>query len=125
MKITFQQVKNYVLKNCIYLNTHLVSEIIDSTESFVMDYIECPVGYTETDNLNDINDLVKLIELSFYEIEFEPDGRRRRGLTNHIVKKERKRWIEGHNAGFYGRHIGRLAHLLNNSTPIKQNNIIN
>jgi len=121
MKITFQQVKNYVLTNC----SHAIERIIDSTEPFVMDYIECPVGYTETNNLNNINELTKEINEHFKDFTYEEDGRVRRHMINRVIKTEISRWNESHDAWYYGRHIGRLAHLLNNSTPIKQSNTIN
>jgi hypothetical protein len=71
-----------------------------------------PVGFAETDNYNDIVKLTKEIEESFFGFELEPDGRVRRGLINTDIKREQQRWKE-RNAGFFGRHIGRLAYLLN------------
>ena len=109
MKITFDEVKDYVMNNCPFA----IERIIDSTEPFVMDYVDCPVGYAETNNLNDIDELTKEINEHFKEFSYEYDGRVRRGLINRVVRIETTRWNEGRNAWYYGRHIGRLAYLLN------------
>lgn len=104
-EITFQEIKDYVLANC----PNAVESIIDATEPFVMDYILCPVGYAETDNANDLQELIQDITMAFV---FDPDGRKRRGEINWCVKREKQRWSEGRNAGFFGRHIGRVGYLL-------------
>jgi hypothetical protein len=114
VKITFDEVTEFLVRQHQYLNYQDIKKIMNSVEPFVMDYITCPVGYAETDNLNDINQLVNEIKEAYYGIEFEPDGRKRNRLVNDIIKTETTRWSEGRNAGFYGRHIGRLAYLLNN-----------
>ena len=121
MKITFDEVKGYVMNNCPeaqrwFFDTQTytgIERIIDSTEPFVMDYVDCPVGYAETNNLNDIDELTKEINEHFKEFSYVYDGRVRRGIINRIVKTEISRWNEGRNAWYYGRHIGRLAYLLN------------
>lgn len=109
MNITFSEVKNYVLKN----SNHAVESIIDATELFVLDYIKHPVGYAETDKITDIDVLMQEIDNAFREFTWELDGRVRRGMINHVIKIETSRWRQGRNAWYYGRHIGRLAYLLN------------
>jgi len=106
--ITFQEIKDYIKANC----KNSVDSIIDATEPFVMDYITCPVGYAETNNVNDLDKLIEDITMAFI---FDPDGRKRRGEINWCVKREKQRWLEGRNAGFFGRHIGRVGYLLANS----------
>ena len=106
---TFKEIKKYLLDNSKYA----VESIVDSTEPFVMDYLKHPFGFAETDNVNDIDELVKDIDAIFYYLICEPDGRIRRGLVNHTIKREKLRWQEGKNATAYGRHIARLGHLLN------------
>lgn len=107
--ITFDYVKSYINHNC----SNVVEAIVDATEPFVMDYIQHPYGFAETDNVNDMNELLKEIDLSFMMLASEPDGRVRRGLINQTVKREKTRWLNGRNAWFYGRFIGRVAYLLN------------
>jgi hypothetical protein len=107
--ITFNDVKDYINQNC----SNVVNTIVDATEPFVMDYIKHPYGFAETDGVNDIGELIKEINLSFMMLASEPDGRVRRGLISQTIKREKTRWIEGHNAWFYGRFIGRVAYLLN------------
>ena len=109
MKITFQEVKNYLLNN----SNNAIESIVDATEPFVMDYIKYPLGFAETDNINDIDQLLKDIDNTFIEFKLETDGRIRRGMINHVIKKETQRWNEGKNAWYYGRHIARLGYLLN------------
>ena len=106
MEITFKEVKDYLLTNCQFP----VERIIDSTDPFVMDYIKCPVGYAETNDLNDIDELLKEIDEHFTYLACE-DGRVRRGIINRTVRQETKLW-NVRNASYYGRHIGRLAYLL-------------
>jgi hypothetical protein len=106
MENAFIKVKDYLLTNCKFP----IEKIIDSTEPFVMDYVKCPVGYAETDNLNDTDELFKEIDEHFTYLALE-DGRVRRGLINHIIRKETRCW-NVRNAGYYGRHIARLAYLL-------------
>jgi hypothetical protein len=106
--ITYNDVREYIKNNTKYS----VDSIIDVVEPFSMYYIQHPVGFAETDNYNDIVKLTKEIEESFFGFELEPDGRVRRGLINTDIKREQQRWKE-RNAGFFGRHIGRLAYLLN------------
>ena len=105
----FSEIKKYLLNH----SKHAVESIIDSTEPFVMDYIQSPFGFAETDNVDDIEGLVKDIDAIFYDLVCEPDGRIRRGLVNHTIKREKQRWLEGRNATTYGRHIARLGYLLN------------
>ena len=108
MENAFLKVKNHLLTNC----PDAIESIIDSTEPFVLDYINYPVGYAETDELNDIDKLTKDINNHFRDIAYEQDGRVRRGLINRVITIETTRWNEGRNAWYYGRHIGRLAYLL-------------
>lgn len=108
VKITFAEVKDFIKENCKYP----IDEMIDVTKPFAMDYIKYPFGYAETDNLNDIQTCVKDINEYFISVEIESDGRVRRGVINHYVKKEKERWAS-RNAWGLGRHIGRLAYLLN------------
>jgi hypothetical protein len=106
--ITYNDVREYIKNNTKYS----VDSILDVVEPFSMYYIQHPVGFAETDNYNDIVKLTKEIEESFFGFELEPDGRVRRGLITTDIKREQQRWKE-RNAGFFGRHIGRLAYLLN------------
>ena len=108
-KITFKEVKHYIFLNC----PNAIESIVNATESFVMDYVKCPVGYAETDKLEDGDKLTKEINNHFKEFDYV-DGRVRRGMINNVIEMEIKRWNEERSAWYYGRHIGRLAHLLNN-----------
>jgi len=108
-EITFEEVKYYIFMNC----PDAIESIVNATESFVMDYVKCPVGYAETDKLEDGDKLTKEINDHFKEFNCE-DGRVRRGMINAVIKMETKRWNEERSAWYYGRHIGRLAYLLNN-----------
>ena len=106
--INYNDVRKFIKEN---MKTSIDS-IVDAVEPFAMDYITLPVGFAETDNYNDMDKLIREIELGFYMITSEPDGRVRKGLVSRNIKKEQERWKE-RNAGFFGRHIGRLAYLLN------------
>ena len=108
MQIDFQEVKSFIMNRC----PNAQEGIVDATRDFVLDYVKHPVGYAETDNVNDIDKILSDIDMSFAEFGFEEDGRVRRGMINYVIKTEKKRWEEGRNAWFYGRHIGRVAHLL-------------
>ncbi len=105
--ITYEQVREYIKNNM----KHSIDSIVDAVEPFSMEYIKSPFGFAETDDYNDIVKLVEEIQQSFYFISLE-DGRSRKGIISRNIKQEQQRWKEG-NAGFFGRHIGRLAYLLN------------
>ena len=108
IKITFKEVKEFILKN----SNNAIESIIDATEPFVMDYMNSPFGFAETDNENEIEPLLDSLYWSFVST---PDGRVRRGEINSVIKREREKWNNGRNAGSVGRLIGRIAHLLNQS----------
>ena len=106
--ISYNDVREFIKENV----KNSIDSIVDVVEPFSMDYINSPFGFAETDNYNDMDKLIREIELGFLMITSEPDGRVRKGLINRNIKQEQERW-EQRNAGFFGRHIGRLAYLLN------------
>lgn len=110
VKINFKEVKNYLINSSEFA----IESIIDSVEPFVMDYIKHPFGFAETDNVNDLDLLTKEINNSFQMLSYDTAQERNRLIKSNI-KRETERWNDGKNAGFYGRHIGRLAYLLNES----------
>jgi hypothetical protein len=105
--ITFEDVKNYIKT----FSNHYNDEIVSSCEPFAMDYILSPFGFAETDNLNDIDEVISDIENGFWMISLEPKVKQRQ-LIKHAVKTETERWKQ-RNAWGYGRMIGRLAYLIN------------
>ena len=105
--IKFEDVKNYIK---IFSN-HYNEEIVNACEPFAMDYILSPFGFAETDDLNDINDVISDIENGFWMISLE-DKKDQRRMIKLAVKLETARW-EDRNAWAYGRLIGRLAYLIN------------
>ena len=114
--ITFQEVKDYVKSN---LHQPIaIEEIMDAVEPFVMDYIQSPFGFAETDGVNDKKECMNELYLHFLGIAVETDGRVRRGLIRQTVKKEKERWAQWSAWGF-GRYMGRLAYLLNEDAKVK------
>lgn len=111
--ISFNDVKDYINQNCKWVTykQFTAEPIFDAVEPFVMDYITLPVGYAETDNLNDKNEIIQKLDHSLWGIMID-DGRKVRSHIKSAVKIEIERWKQ-HNAWFYGRYIGRLAYLLN------------
>jgi hypothetical protein len=105
--IKFEDVKNYIK---IFSN-HYNEEIVNACEPFAMDYILSPFGFAETDDLNDINDVISDIENGFWMISLE-DKKDQKRMIKLAVKLETARW-EDRNAWAYGRLIGRLAYLIN------------
>jgi hypothetical protein len=112
--INYQDVKDYIYNSCKWAThkNYSVEAVLNAVEPFAMDYITLPVGFAETDNLNDIDKLIRELDNSFMSFMLD-DGRKVRSHIKFIVKIETERWKE-RNAWFYGRHIGRLAYLLNN-----------
>ena len=106
--IKFEDVKNYIH----IFSKHYVDEIIDSVEPFAMDYIKCPVGYAETDNLNDVDNCITKIEEIFWSFDMCETKRERNKMIKETIKTETDRWKQ-RNAWAYGRYIGRLAYLIN------------
>jgi hypothetical protein len=105
--ITFEDVKSYLK---IFSN-HYNENIVNACEPFAMDYILSPFGFAETDNLNDIDEVISEIENAFWMISLE-DKRKQKSMIKHAVEKETERWKQ-RNAWGYGRMIGRLAYLIN------------
>jgi hypothetical protein len=106
--ITFEDVKNYIH----IFSKYYVDEIIDAVEPFAMNYIKFPVGYAETDNLNDIDECITEIEHLFWNFDMVDSKRERNKMINQTIKTETERWKD-RNAWAYGRMIGRLAYLIN------------
>jgi hypothetical protein len=106
--IKFEDVKNYIH----IFSKHYVDEIIDAVEPFVMNYIQCPVGYAETDGLDDINECITQIEHLFWNFDMAETKRERNRMIRQTIKTETERWKQ-RNAWAYGRYIGRLAYLIN------------
>lgn len=117
--ITFNDVKDYINENCKWATykQFSVEPIFDAVEPFVMDYITTPVGFAETDGLNDKNEIIQKLDHSMWGIMID-DGRKVRSHIKSVVNIETERWKQ-RNAWFYGRYIGRLAYLLNEE---KKNN---
>lgn len=105
--IKFEDVKSYLK---IFSN-HYNEEIVNACEPFAMDYILSPFGFAETDNLNNIDEVISEIENGFWFISLE--GKRKQNqMIKHAVQIETERWKQ-RNAWGYGRMIGRLAYLIN------------
>jgi hypothetical protein len=120
IKISFNDVKNYINDNCKWVTYKQFNAepILDAVEPFVMNYIIIPVGYYETNNLNDKNEIIKKLDASLFGIMTD-DGRKVKSHISRTVKIETERWKE-RNAWFYGRYIGRLAYLLNEELKLTQ-----
>ena len=113
--ITFEDVKNYIKT----FSNHYNERIVNACEPFAMDYIKSPFGFAETDNLNDIDEVISDIENGFWMISLEPK-RKQNQFIKHAVEMETKRWKE-RNAWGYGRMIGRLAYLINEQKRNRKN----
>ena len=105
--IKFEDVKNYLK---IFSN-HYNEEILNACEPFAMDYILSPFGFAETDNLNDIDEVISEIENGFWFISLESKSEQKKHIK-HAVQIETERWKQ-RNAWGYGRMVGRLAYLIN------------
>jgi hypothetical protein len=105
--IKFEDVKNYLK---IFSN-HYNEEILNACEPFAMDYILSPFGFAETDNLNDIDEVISEIENGFWMISLE-NKREQKSMIKFAVFTETERWKQ-RNAWGYGRMVGRLAYLIN------------
>jgi predicted transcriptional regulator len=114
-QIKFEDVKNYIH----IFSKHYVDEIIDVTEPFVMDYINSPHGFAETDNLNDIDECIREIEHMFWQYDVAENKRERNRMIKQTIKTETERW-KMRNAWAYGRFIGRLGYLINKKKTEKK-----
>jgi hypothetical protein len=97
--ITIEIVDNFLKEKDIKVNFKLMLAV----QPFMEYYVECPVGFAETNNLNDIDECVEIIR----------DINRGLNLPS-TIRQETQRFLDGHNAGSFGRYIGRLAYLLKN-----------
>ena len=95
--VTIETVDLFLKEKGINLNFKLMLAV----QPFMEFYISCPVGFAETNDLNDIDECLKIIK----QLNSHCDIR-------SSIKQETKRFSEGRNAGQFGRHIGRLAYLL-------------
>ena len=82
-------------------------ELMEAIAPFVEDYKQFPRGFAETDNLNNINELQKEVDEMMYGFNKYATLQEKK----HFIKLEKDRWMNGKNAGAYGRYIARLEYL--------------
>lgn len=99
--LTIEVVDNYLKEQGVDVDFKLMLAV----QPFMEFYMECPVGFAETNNLNNIDECLKIIK----ELNSNCDIR-------SSIRQETKRFSEGKNAGAFGRYIGRLAYLLKNKS---------
>ena len=82
-------------------------ELMNAVQPFVADYQTHPIGFAETDNLNDIEECQKIVDSLMWDFN--------KCMTvtekKHAIKRELDRWNNGKNAGGFGRYIARLEYL--------------
>ncbi len=82
-------------------------ELMEAIAPFVEDYKQFPRGFAETDNLNDINECQKEVDEMMNNFNKCATAEEKR----FFIKLEKDRWLNGKNAGAYGRFIARLEYL--------------
>ena len=106
---SFYLCSSHLKKKLISATTqNLEIELRNAINPFVIHYQLCPVGFSETDNLNDINECQQIIDelMGLFRISDLDEQKR-------IVNTEVERFKNGKNAGVYGRYFGRLNYLKN------------
>jgi hypothetical protein len=87
-------------------NSDYTQELMDAIEPFLQYYQKYPIGFAETNDLNDIKkceDIV-LTLLKDFEISYPYE-------KEQIIKREVEKWKDGKNGGVYGRYIARFLYL--------------
>lgn len=95
------------------MTTDYRQELMDTIQPFVKYYQQFPMGFSETDNLNDVNECQKIVNelmLSFDNCSTSE--------KKSIIKREVERFEKGKNAGTYGRYVARLIYLTKNKNPM-------
>ena len=81
-------------------------ELMEAIAPFVEDYKQFPRGFAETDNLNDLDECQKEVDKMMWEFNHCDISDKK-----SVIKREKDRWLNGRNAGAFGRYIGRLEYL--------------
>ncbi len=82
-------------------------ELMEAIAPFVEDYKQCPVGFAETNNINNLDECQKKVDEMMLSFNKYSSAEHKR----YIIKIEKDRWSDGKNAGAYGRYIARLEYL--------------
>ena len=82
-------------------------ELMEAIAPFVEDYKQFPRGFAETDNLNNLDECQKEVDEIMYNFNKLATTQEKK----HLIKIEKDRWLNGKNAGAFGRYIARLEYL--------------
>lgn len=91
-------------------NSDYMQELMEAVEPFLQYYQQFPIGFAETDRLNDITECKNHVQelLNLFENCNVNEKK-------SIIKREIERFNDGKNAGPYGRYMARLIYLKSKS----------
>jgi hypothetical protein len=116
--IEFEKVINYIEENTKLLRVGTTTihprliELVKGCEDFSNYYCKFPLGFSETDNLNDKKECLGFIYSTNMNLHLSEEDQ---NALNQICKrelKEQKERFKSKNSTGLGRHIGRLHYLL-------------
>jgi hypothetical protein len=90
-------------------NSDYTQELMEAVEPFLQYYQQFPIGFAETDRLNNIEECKKICQELLTSFQ-NCDTHEKRT----IIKREIERFNDGKNAGPYGRYMARLLYLNTN-----------
>lgn len=82
-------------------------ELMVAISPFVAHYQKYPIGFAETDNLNDIYECQMIVDEIMNDFNFLKTAQEKKDA----IKRELDRWNKGKNAGYIGRYYARLEYL--------------
>jgi len=83
-----------------------LQELMEVVEPFLQHYQQYPIGFAETDKLNDIEECKNIVQGLLNDFRMCTSSEKRR-----IIQREIERFNDGKNAGPYGRYMARLLYL--------------
>ena len=116
--IEFEKVINYIEENTNLLRVGTrtihprLMELVKGCEDFSNYYCKFPLGFAETDNLNDKKECLSFIYVTNMNLHLsEEDQKSLNEMCNRELEEQKKRFKSKNSTGL-GRHIGRLHYLL-------------
>jgi hypothetical protein len=87
-------------------------DLIDGCVFFSQDYCKSPYGFAETDNVNDLVQVLNAIQETNIALLTAETKSELSQIIKSEQQKQRERFAQGKNSTQLGRHIGRLHYLL-------------
>lgn len=117
--IEFEKVINYIEENnnLLRVGTRTIHprlmELVKGCEDFSNYYCKFPLGFAETDNLNDKKECLSFIYYTNMNLHLsEEDKKELNRMCKYELNQQKLRFAKGKNSSQLGRHVGRLHYLL-------------